>query len=590
VNTDSTSAHGLVPALIALVVFLATLLTLDPAGDRPTLLEGPGLTTDEVLNVEAGLTLKWQLGAYGWGLVDPRSWYEVYSADGYQSDYPPLGRLILAVTHDSMQAIWPVSVDPALPPRAYDTIQARAASALAFALTVFLVGWYTARWHGRWAGLCAALALVLMPRLFAHAHIASIESIVGLFFTWTVLATADRWPLAMSEWTSSPQTRSRLSVPWKPVVITSVLLGLTLLTKIQAVLFPIPFSMWAVWRFGRRGLVAVAAVGVISALVLFVGWPWLWIDPLHHAKEYFAPTDRAHLNCWYLGQKFLDSEVPWHYPFVMFAVTVPLGLHVLGVWGVFARTGPGEPEGVSPRTWSDPRQQLLLAVILFPLFLFALPGMTVYDGERLFLVSFPLWAVCIGRGASHICGWATLPLSSDPQSNVPPRARLGRSLALPLVGLLLLSESYSLVTLHPCQLSYYNWLVGGLPGAQALGFEPTYWGDSITRTLHQDIVRHVPVGATIHVAPVLHPLQLHGMALQSPLLARHQVQLAAYDDSIRSEVQYVLVFRRHADPRESLNEPTDPAQNAPPGMRLVAVVRREGVQLAVLYKNTERSP
>ncbi len=583
---------GLAPAWIALAVFLVTLLTLDPAGDRPSLPEGPGLTIDEVLNVEAGLDLKWKLGAYGWGLLDPTSWYEVYSADGYQHDYPPLGRLILAAGHDGMQVVWPVSVDPALAPRPYFTIQARAASALAFALTVFLVGWYTARWHGQLAGLCAALALPLMPRLFAHAHIASIESLVGLFFTGTVLATADRWPLAMTEWASSPQTRSRWSIPWQPVVITGVLLGLTLLTKIQAVLFPIPFSVWAIWRFGRRGLVAVAAVGAISALVLFVGWPWLWIDPLRHAREYFAPANRAHLNCWYLGQKFLDSEVPWHYPFVMFAVTVPLGLHVLGVWGVIIAFRmrcrgigfqPVMPHGNTDRLEAYPTQ-LLLAVMLFPLFLFAIPGLTVYDGERLFLVSFPLWVVCIGRGASDIYGRARLLPSREPQSNIPPRSRLGRSLALPLVGLLLLSESYTLFTLHPCQLSYYNWLVGGLRGAQALGFEPSYWGDSITRSLHEQIVEHVPDGATVYVAPVLHPLQLHGMALQSPLLSKHKIQLAAYDDSIRHQVQYVLVFRRHADPRESLSEPTDPTQHAPPGMRFLTEVRRAGVQLAVLYE------
>ena len=298
--------------LIALGVLLATLLTLDPAGDRPSLPEGPGLTTDEVLNVEAGLVLWRELGSYGWGLLDPTSWYEVYSTPGYQADYPPLGRLILAAGHDTMQGVCPVSVDPALTPRPYFTVQARAASALAFAVTVFLVGWYTSRWFGRLAGACAAMALVLMPRLFAHAHIASIETLVGLFFTWTTLSTADRWPGALSEWAASPRIRSRWSIPWKPVVITGGLLGLTLLTKIQAVLFPIPFSLWAIWHFGRRGVTAVAGVGAISALVVFVGWPWLWIDPLHHAKEYFAPSDRVHLNCWYLGQKFLDSEVPWH--------------------------------------------------------------------------------------------------------------------------------------------------------------------------------------------------------------------------------------------------------------------------------------
>lgn len=548
------------PALIALVLGATLLLTLDPTGDRPGLPEGPGLTTDEVLNVEPGLVLYRQLGSYGWGLLDPTSWYEVYSAPQYQHDYPPLGRLILAATHDTLQALWPVATDPAIPPRAYWTVQARAASAFALALTVFLVGWATGRWYGPLAGACAALALALMPRVFAHGHIASIETLVGLFFTATVLFTADRWPLLLND---TAATRSRWSIPWKPVVITGVLLGLTLLTKIQGVLFPVPFALWAVWRFGRRGITAVAVVGVVSALVMFIGWPWLWIDPLANIREYFGQSGRDHLYCWYQGQKLLDSDVPWHYPFVIFAVTVPVGLHLLGLVGVAAKDTSGK------RSLSDSRLQLLLAVSGFSLLLFALPGVTVYDGERLFLVAYPLWAVVIGQGAGRL--WELLCPASQP-------AR--RWVATAVLGGLLLAESYTLITLHPCQLSYYSWAVGGLRGAHRLGQEPTYWGDSITRELQTEITRQLPEGATLHVAPVLHPLQLPGLALQSPLLQRHRITLKSWDDRIRSEVRYVLVFRRRADFWETLEETDQP----PAGLRRLAEVRREGVQLAALYE------
>lgn len=550
----------LYPAFIALVLGVIMLLTLDPAGDRPGLPEGPGLTTDEVLNVEPGLVLYRQLGSYRWGLLDPTSWYEVYSDPQYQHDYPPLGRLILAGTHDLLQRVWPVTVDPTLPERAYFTVQARAASALALALTVFLVGWSATRWYGRLAGVCAALALALMPRVFAHGHIASIETLVGLFFTATTLFTADCWPGLFE---GELATRSRGSVPWKPVVITGMLLGLTLLTKIQGVLFPIPFSVWALCRFGRRGVTGVAVVGIVSALVMFVGWPWLWIDPIANIKEYFGQSGRDHLYCWYLGQKLIDSDVPWHYPFVIFAVTVPFGLHLLGLLGVAANDSTGQ------RGWSDSRSQLLLAVSGFSLLLFALPGVTVYDGERLFLVAYPLWAVVIGRGAG--CFWDRL---------CPATQSAKKWVATAILAGLVLAESFTLVTLHPCQLSYYSWLVGGLRGANQLGLEPTYWGDSITREFHTEITRQLPEGATIHVAPVLHPLQLPGMALQSPQLERHHITLKSWDDRVRSEIRYVLVFRRRADFWETLEETDQP----PAGLRRLAEIRRSGVQLAALYE------
>lgn len=555
-NSPPARTHAwLYPAIIALVVAVACLLTLDPAGDRPGLPGGPGLTTDEVLNVEAALVLFRQLRAYGWGLLDPASWYEVYADPQYQHDYPPLGRLILAGSHDALQTVWPVPADPAWPERAYFTVQARAASALALGLTVFLVGLYATRWEGRLAGICAALALALMPRVFAHGHIASIETLVGLFFTATALFTADRWPRLLE---NSPSP-SRWSIPWKPAVITGVLLGLTLLTKIQGVLFPVPFAVWALWQFGRRGVTGVALVGVVSALVMFVGWPWLWIDPIANVKEYFGQSGRDHLYCWYQNQKQLDSDVPWHYPFVIFSATVPVGLHALGLVGVVTRG------------WAERRTQLLMAVIGFPLLLFAIPGVTVYDGERLFLVVYPLWAVVIGRGASQV--WQRI-------SRTTPAG------AIALLAGLLLAESYTLVTLHPSQLSYYSWLVGGLRGAHQRGFEPTYWGDSITREFHAEIVRQLPEGATLHVAPVLHPLQLPGMALQSPLLHRRRIQLKAWDDNIRPEVRYVLVFRRRADFWKSLEETDQP----PPGLRRLAELRRDGVQLTALYEVLPPSP
>ena len=39
--------------------------------------------------------------------------------------------------------------------------------------------------------------------------------------------------------------------------------------------------------------------------------------------------------------------------------------------------------------------------MLFVLLIFSLPGTPVYDGVRLFLMVFPLWAVWVGIGA----GW-----------------------------------------------------------------------------------------------------------------------------------------------------------------------------------------
>ena len=66
-----------------------------------------------------------------------------------------------------------------------------------------------------------------------------------------------------------------------------------------------------------------------------------------------------------------------------------------GVGTLVRVDGAGEPE------------KLALATVVFPLFVFALPGTPVYDSARLFLVVTPLLALLAARGCVSI--WQTLP-------------------------------------------------------------------------------------------------------------------------------------------------------------------------------------
>ncbi|MBC7817815.1 MAG: hypothetical protein IAG10_13060, partial [Planctomycetaceae bacterium] len=287
--------------------------------------------------------------------------------------------------------------------------------------------------------------------------------------------------------------------------------------------------------------------------VFFVGWPWLWLDPAKHFHEYFArTTSRAVLNCYYLGQVWADKDVPWHYPFVMFAVTVPVGLHLLGVMGATARLTRSVSEGVAVTApclrfgfVCEPREQLVLAAALFPLVLFALPGVAVYDGERLFLVSYPMWAVLIGRGAEVMLGH----LRQRAESGQWRMLSSGRFRGA-IVALCLLTQSLGVIAMHPCQLSYYNLLAGGSRGADWLGFERTYWGDSITRSFLQRVAASASEGDTIAVSPVLHQFQLDELLMQSPILRARGIHLVAGTESRhagKTKIAGELFFCRKAD-------------------------------------------
>ncbi len=529
--------HWLLPLLVAAAACLAVIGTLDSSGAVPQLGEGPGLTLDETFNVQMGVYHVRAAREYGFGLLSFESMREIFGADVYNPDHPPLGRVLIGLAHELS---WPL-LNPNVPADSVAVTCGRVASACGFALTIFLVGWMASRWYGRTAGLIAAASLAIMPRMFSHGHIASLETFIGLFYTAVVLSTADRW-------------QGDRQPAWRAVIVSGVLLGLALLTKIQAILLPIPIALWALWYWRWRAILPVLAFGTIGVIVFFLGWPWLWLDPVAHLGEYFGrTTERLTLYCWYLGQKWADTDVPWHYPLVMFAVTVPVGLHGLGLWGLLG-------DRVSVTSDKLSRIHSLIALNVFwPLAFFALPGITVYDGTRLFLMVFPLWAVLIGRGGQLLMGALA--------------SRWNRRLATMVMAAFLAAQSYGVVVLHPVQLSYYNLLAGGLRGASRLGFETTYWGDSVTRSLLEQVGPEEE-GAPVFVAPVLHPFQLKELQAQTPHLLG---PFAPFDETRAANVRRLLVFRRRADSWPTLTP-------NPPRSRLRAEVSREGVQLSGFYE------
>jgi len=539
-------------ALIALAAFIAVVAAIDPAGDYPNAPQGPGLTIDESFNVEQGVRLV--EGLRGW-LLGAVSLREIFGDQRdlpnaqfgyYNPDHPPLGRFWLGLWHHLTATVAPPLQHPAHLP--FITACARVGSAAAFALTVFLCGWAAAKWYGTAGGVTAALSLVLMPRLFGHAHLAALETGIGLTYFVAVLAVAKGWS------GDAPPT-------WRWAALAGLALGAAMLTKIQGILIPIPVAIWALYHWRTRALKPLVIWAAVGLAVFYLLWPWLWFDPAGRFKEYFLrTTQRAVLYVWYFGQRYADRDVPWHYPAVLFLTTVPIGLQALGALGLVTRPNP---------PWMERHGQVVLGTILFPLILFSLPHIAVYDGARLFLIVFPLWAIFIGRGGAIAWEWLC--------------RKCSKRVAATLAACFLAGQAWGLVEVWPCFLSYYNVAIGGLRGADRCGFELDYWGEAVTRDLLEQIVQNVPEGAHIDVTPVLHAFQLDEMLKQSPILRRRGILLSAYAEDAPRHADYLLVFRRMADLPPAIREMT--ARAAP-----LVEVRRSGVLLAGLYRriNAER--
>lgn len=548
------------PVIVSLLALVAVTLTLDPADCRPGLPAGPGVTLDETFNVQMGAFLvDIAPREYGWAILNPFNLLDAFEAL-YNPDHPPLGRLWLGVSHRLVQTVAPPD---GLEDAPFVTVSARFGSAVAFALTVLLIGVFTGRRYGNVAGTAAAMSLVLMPRVFGHAHLAALETVTNLVWTMTILGTA-------SLWTHGARPRDRAGI------VTGLLIGAVLLTKMQAILLPPLISVWALWHWRRQALRPLAIAMTVGLVVFISGWPSLWSDFPGSLVEYFSrTTERATLHVWYFGEKLTDRDMPWHYAAVMFATTVPGMILLTGLSGTFAvscwssanpstrsrdATDSDDSRPVT-RLFQDPVATLILGSVIAPVVLFSLPFVAVYDGVRLFLVAFPGFAILAGVGFAYVHQWL-----------VAKSRRAGV-----VVPFLLMAQSLSLYFYHPHWLSYYGLQVGGLRGATAIGLETTYWSDTFSRSFLQEVTNVVPENSRLEITPVMHPSQWIELLRQSPILQRHGIHVQAYSDPSVPSADYLAVFHRLADmpPQEQLAEE---------GWAVVAEFRTRGVTVASIWK------
>lgn len=512
------------PALaVATLALVAVLWTLGP----PT---GPGITCDEYYDVWAGKCLVEAWRSQGLAFFQNP---QIDANFGILTPHPPLGRWLLGWTH------WLVDPRPD-DPQSVSVVVGRMAPAVAFAAMVFLVGWVTAKSAGVFAGATAAAAAATMPRLFAHAHFATLDTFTALAFVAALVALAE--------------AECRSGRAWQ-YGLAGVVLGLAMLTKMHGFLLLPLGTAWMLWRRRWSALPAIFAWSLAGMAVFFAGWPWLWPAPFERVADFLGTsTDRQPLNVYYLGQVWADRDAPWHYPWVMFVVTMPLGWLVLGLLGLWA----------GGRRWlDDPRLSLSAIGWLWVLLVFSWPAAPVYDGVRLFLMALPLWAVMVGVGVAWLCNRRWFARHGDPARWL-------------LVAVLVMTQSIGLVQYHPYWLSYYNLLVGGLRGAERLGFEVTYWGDTVRGPVIDEAVRRAP-DSTVWYAPQLAPFQAAAAEASLPELGEAGVTLLGWDAGKlpHDRPRYAIVYHRKAE--------LDSIAPLIAGGRVVSENARQGVWLARLY-------
>jgi 4-amino-4-deoxy-L-arabinose transferase-like glycosyltransferase len=445
----------------------------------------------------------------------------------YYNPHPPVYKEGMAITEAAFgKALGPVA--------GY-----RLSSGLLFALLAGVVAWTVSGVAGLWAGVGAALSLALMPRVFGHAHIAATDLPLTCFWTLCVLAFASYLRDGGGG----------------PLLVAAVALGLSLGTKFNGWLLPVPLLIWAILE--RHWIPWVVTVG-LGLLIAWIAVPPAWHDPVSFVirlfEESLARDDTIPIQTLYAGNVY-DYAVPWHQPIVMLVITVPIGIACLSLLG--STEAVRSREVFYPRDTRAALARLSLLQIGFLLAVVALPASPNHDGVRLFLPVFPFVAILAGLALGRF------------EELLRPRFP-GPTVSL---GMLLLMATYLVPAwwqerqVSPYYLSWYSEWIGGLSGAKAAGMEISYWYDAVTPEFISEVQQVLPENATVLAFPSVKYFE----ELQRLGLLRSDLR---FSDRLSSG--YLLMIARKATLPPALLEVYET-------VRPLRAVELDGVELAGLY-------
>ncbi len=419
---------------IAVVVAVCTIVVLAASS------HDIGLTWDEPIYMEAAESYVGWVAELVSAPADALSTREIVAHWELNHEHPPADKLWSGLVWEGARFVF----DDVTAHRLGNILVAGLLAALVYLLVAHDTGWL--------AGVAAVAALFSMPRLFFHAHLATLDlpAATGIFGVCYLF-----W-------------RDRARSDFRADLYLGVAYGLAMSTKITAlVATPMVLGLWMM-LFQRRlrtfaRLLVMGIVGVVVAVLL---WPWLYHDTVSGIQQYglFMTVDHYRIAQWYLNRSF--DRPPWHYVPVLTLAVVPLTTLLLAGLGVVTAVRSRPAFG-----W------LLIGAAIVPMLFLASGKSDVYDGERLWMPTFPFIAALAGIGFGAI---------ANALQRLARHLRQPRLLG-PLVGLAgavaMLPQLAAAGDLYPHLLSYYSEPVGGLPGANRLGLETTYWSDTYDEVL-----------------------------------------------------------------------------------------------------------
>jgi Dolichyl-phosphate-mannose-protein mannosyltransferase len=370
--------------------------------------------------------------------------------------------------HPSFYALLGMAGD-VLAPSWQDLPRARLGPILLFSLTAGAIYCFVSSRWGAWSAALAAGSWVLQPQLFGHGHYAAYDAVLTSLWALAIISFAQS---VIPKTDDGSPTRPRR---WGWNLTFGLVLGCAAATKFTGWFLPLPFLIWSCLFRSRTAFKTLLLGGLIATAVLFALMPPWWTDPVNGVIRFLESNlsrgKTRPIEIQFLGAVYNtpNESLPWYNTLVWALFVTPIGFLILAGLGLSRalRFGRREPIGL-----------LIAGHWAFLMLLRALPHTPGHDGVRLFLPAFGILAFLGGLGARSVLD------------------RWGRWAKVVIVAALL-EGSVSILVMMPVPLSYFSPFVGGLPGASALGMEPTYYWDALSAEAMIWLTENTEPGKTI---------------------------------------------------------------------------------------------
>jgi hypothetical protein len=321
---------------------------------------------------------------------------------------------------------------------------------------------------GARCGAIATVLLLLMPRYYGHMFNNPKDLPFAVGYVWSLVCLARLLPV---------QDRVR----WPALIGFGVAAGATMAVRAGGIILFAYLGLVVAagalvrlrtdgprrWLRGLPQHIAYFLVPFALAYSLaLLAWPWAQQQPMTRFVEALQSLSRFphDVEMLFGGRVIRSTDLPLSYIPTWLLITLPEIVLVLLVAGAGALTWSIMRKRAGMGTVLAQRIGMLIFTVVFPLGYAVIREMVLYDELRHFLFVLPVLAVIAAVTADHL--WKL----------VQRRSRHKKT-----IGALLVAYAvYHLVLLvqyHPYQYTYFNRVIGGLPGAHGR-FDTDYWGHS----------------------------------------------------------------------------------------------------------------